>query len=76
MENTPEAQARTLDTLMDLATSHDDYFVWHLMGALKVAAPELLEEICRSYLNTYNPDALVGFDAIMAEDIPFTVSKE
>ena len=70
MENTP------LDTLIDLACSQDEFFVWHLVGALKVANPELLEEICRSYLNTYNPDALVGFDAIMAEDIPFTVSKE
>tara|TARA_R100001086_G_C11714651_1_gene225172 strand:+ start:177 stop:392 length:216 start_codon:yes stop_codon:yes gene_type:complete len=62
----------SLDTLVALAASDNHFFVWHLIGALKVSNPELLEEIAREYLRVYTPDALVGFDAIVAEDItPF-----
>ena len=64
-----------LDTLTSIACG-EDYFLWHLMGALKVHDAGFLEEVAREFLRVYNPDALAGFDAIMAENIgPFTVVK-
>ena len=56
-----------LDTLLTLADEQGNFFFWQLVGALKVTNPEILEEVTRDNLSTFNPSALAGFDAIWSE---------
>ena len=67
-------ESKDLDALVRLADETGSFFLYQLVGALKVVNPEHLEEVARDNLREHNPDALVGYDAIIAEG--FTLSDD
>tara|TARA_R100000963_G_scaffold18616_1_gene13211 strand:+ start:329 stop:550 length:222 start_codon:yes stop_codon:yes gene_type:complete len=69
-------ESKDLDALVRLADESGSFFLYQLVGALKVVNPELLKEVARDNLRVHAPDALAGYDAIIAEGIHLTISKE
>ena len=67
-------ESHDLDALVRLADESGSFFLYQLIGALKVVNPELLREVARDNLRVHAPDTLAGYDAIIAEG--FTLSDD